>query len=101
TLYRLNSMVKFLRFFVVFSILFSSGLKAQDLLVSGGNSVSTIICANGFVFTWGNNAGGPDYAPVLGILGVGSTNTLEPFPKKVIFPTNDPYFTSISSGITV
>ncbi len=94
-------MVKFVRFFVVFSILFSSGLKAQDLLVSGGNTVSTIICANGFVFTWGNNAGGPDYAPVLGTLGVGSTNTLEPFPKKVIFPTNDPYFTSINSGITV
>ncbi|WP_045465702.1 T9SS C-terminal target domain-containing protein [Sporocytophaga myxococcoides] len=94
-------MVKFVRFFIVLSILFSSGLKAQDLLVSGGNTVSTIICANGFVFTWGNNAGGSNNAPILGILGVGSTNTIESFPKKVIFPTNDPYFTSINSGITV
>ncbi|WP_293894416.1 gliding motility-associated C-terminal domain-containing protein [Sporocytophaga sp.] len=83
------------------SILFSSGLKAQDLLVSGGNTVSTIICSNGFVFTWGNNKAGPTGGEVLGILGGGTTNAIESSPVKVIFPTNDPYFNSINSGITV
>lgn len=94
-------MVKFVRFFIVLSILFSSGLKAQDLLVSGGNTVSTIICSNGFVFTWGNNKAGPTGGEVTGILGGGTTNAIESSPVQVKFPTNDPYFNSISSGITV
>ncbi len=95
-------MVRFTRLFISLAILFfSQVIKAQDLLVSGGNTVSTIICANGFVFTWGNNSGGPNHAPVLGVLGVGSTNAIEPLPLKVLFPTNDPYFLSLASGITV
>ncbi len=66
---------------------------AQDLLVSGGNNVSTIICANGFVYTWGNNTGG--------LLGNGSGAANVTSPLVVNFPTTDPYFNSISTSITI
>ena len=78
---------------VVLLIFGSLKSKAQDLLVSGGNGVSTIICANGFVYTWGINTGG--------LLGNGSGAANVTSPLVVNFPTTDPYFTSISTSITV
>ena len=91
-----------LSFLIAVLLTFWSGKTfSQDLLVSGGNTVSTIICANGFVFTWGNNVAGPSGSTVTGILGNGSTNGSENTPLKVNFPTTDPYFNSLSTGITI
>ncbi|MFN3402508.1 MAG: gliding motility-associated C-terminal domain-containing protein [Cytophagaceae bacterium] len=89
------------RFLLVFLMLVFGGLaKAQDLLISGGNNVSTIICSNGFVYTWGNNTAGSGASTVTGTLGNGSAAAFVPSPLQVTFPA-DPYFTSLGTGITV
>jgi gliding motility-associated-like protein len=77
----------------------SAKLVAQDLLISGGNTISSIICANGNVYAWGKNTQGTP--SVTGTLGTGSAAAQLNSPQAVNFPTTDPYFNSISLGITV
>ena len=52
----MNTKLLFLAYFVY---VLSLSLQGQNLTISGGNSVSTMICANGAVFAWGNNKMGP------------------------------------------
>ncbi|MCU0428705.1 MAG: gliding motility-associated C-terminal domain-containing protein [Cytophagaceae bacterium] len=79
---------------IFFIILFfrNHDIFCQDLLVSGGNNVSAIICANGFVYTWGDNSNDQ-----LGN-GAAAANVLSPL--AVTFPA-DAYFTSLLEGITI
>lgn len=84
---------------VVLCIFTYGKLFSQDLLISGGNTVSSVICANGFVYTWGKNSQGTP--SVTGTLGNGSTAAQVNSPAKVNFPTDDPYFVALGQGITV
>jgi alpha-tubulin suppressor-like RCC1 family protein len=63
---------------------------AQDARITGGNSISGMICSNGDVYTWGKNDAG-----LMGSLGNGSASTPVTSPLKVLFPTNDPYFSTV------
>ncbi|SFY03963.1 RCC1 domain-containing protein, partial [Cytophaga hutchinsonii] len=77
----------------VISLLATVQVKAQDLLISGGYAYSTAICANGNVYSWGqNNAGTPS---IKGTLGIGSATDPILSPTRVLFPTNDPYFSGV------
>lgn len=62
----------------------------KDLVISGGNSVSSLVCSNNKVFTWGNNEGTAGGNTVRGMLGTG--NTTDAFitvPTEVVgFPPN-------------
>ncbi|MFN3404315.1 MAG: T9SS type A sorting domain-containing protein [Cytophagaceae bacterium] len=71
-------------------LLFCSNLYGQDARISGGNNVSAMICSNGDVYTWGNNAAG-----LMGSLGNGAGYSPVTSPMKVLFPTNDPYFSTV------
>ena len=57
----------------IITIMTTSKLFAQDLTISGGNTVSAMICGNGAVYTWGNTVGGLSGSPVNGLLGTGNT----------------------------
>ena len=56
----------------------------KDLTISGGNAVSSMVCSNQIVYVCGLNT----VTSGTGVLGVGSTNTLESSWKQVIFPNN-------------
>ena len=75
-------------FLFVALIVFTIYSNAQDLTISGGNSVSTMICSNGAVFTWGNNAMGPAGNKTKGALGTGNTpeTTIQAL-EKVLLPS--------------
>ncbi|WMJ73887.1 gliding motility-associated C-terminal domain-containing protein [Cytophagaceae bacterium ABcell3] len=62
---------------------------SQNVTISGGNTVSTIMCANGFMYTWGDNAGGR-LGNASGDLIVNQITE----DARVQFPDDDPYFTS-------
>jgi len=66
----MNTKLLFFAYFVC-ALIFQ--VQAQNLTISGGNSVSTMICANGAVFAWGNNKMGPNGSEILGALGTGNT----------------------------
>ena len=55
----------------------------KDLLYSGGNCVSSMVCDNGNVFVWGRNHAGSNY----GMLGTG-----DPSADKLTTMTMVPYF---------
>ncbi|WMJ75150.1 gliding motility-associated C-terminal domain-containing protein [Cytophagaceae bacterium ABcell3] len=80
-------------FLVAFCSILINESYAQNLRISGGNTVSTALCADGKMFTWGLNTGGQ--------LGHDESNadgyTLAP--EEVEFPANDPYFDYLNSGI--
>ena len=66
----------------------STRLFAQDLTISGGNTVSAMICSNGAVYTWGSNVGGPSGSPIKGLLGTGNTSASQlNVPTLVPLPT--------------
>jgi len=80
----MNTKLLVLAFFVY---VLSLSLQGQNLTISGGNSVSTMICANGAVFAWGNNKMGPNGSEILGALGTGDvTSTIITTPKQVVMP---------------
>ena len=65
---------------IFLSILLFAGIastitvKAQDLTISGGNCISTMICANGNVFAWGSNSWTVNNSQTYyGSLGTGNT----------------------------
>ncbi|MFO7868277.1 MAG: hypothetical protein R6U95_03140, partial [Bacteroidales bacterium] len=75
------------RFFSVFVIVFLAVISAfsqKDLVISGGNSVSSFVCNNRKVYAWGNNK--TDMGT--GLLGTGGTNDYYSEPEPVIFPIN-------------
>lgn len=45
-------------FWISFILGISNLLAQKELVISGGNSVSSLVCANRKVYVWGNNAGG-------------------------------------------
>ena len=74
---------------IVFSALLggmlSSNVNAQkELIISGGNSVSSFVCANRKAFTWGNNTN----ALGTGLLGNGSSSAIVNHPTAVAIPGN-------------
>ncbi|WMJ73885.1 gliding motility-associated C-terminal domain-containing protein [Cytophagaceae bacterium ABcell3] len=77
---------------VLLSASITSGY-TQNLHISGGNTVSTIMCTNGFMYTWGDNTGER--------LGHDGPQPYTTSPRQVLFPTNDPYFNSLGRGIEV
>lgn len=96
---------------VLLGTFFLSNIYAQDLTISGGNTVSAVICANGKVFTWGSNQGGTN-GSITGTLGTGNTTDATinnpsidanstAGRAEVQFPTTDPFFNSLGSSITV
>ena len=63
--------------------LFLSDLYAQrDLVISVGNNVSSFVCNNRKVYTWGNNK----TTAGTGILGSGGTADFYNTPQPVTFP---------------
>lgn len=63
----------------------SSNVSAQaDLIISGGNSVSSFVCANRRAYTWGNNTN----TLGTGLLGNGSTAPIVNTPTAVTIPGN-------------
>lgn len=67
----------------LFFVAFSFPAQAQkELVISGGNSVSSFVCVNRKVYTWGNNKSNLG----IGILGVGKTDTLISSPTLVTIP---------------
>src|ERR1035437_4209560 len=78
----LNKIKIFICAIVIFS---NTNLLAQkDLVISGGNSVSSFVCANQVVYVWGNNGSGAG----IGILGTGGASTIYSTPQKVTFPND-------------
>ena len=75
---------------LVGSLTMALGLFAQaDLVYSGGNCVSSMVCDNGNVFVWGRNKSGSN----VGLLGTGKTA------EKLTTMTMVPYF--FQNNITV
>jgi alpha-tubulin suppressor-like RCC1 family protein len=61
----------------------SSNVSAQaDLIISGGNNVSSFVCANRKAYTWGNNTN----TLGTGLLGNGSTAAIVNTPTAVAIP---------------
>lgn len=56
----------------------------KDLLISGGNTVSSLVCSNSIVYTTGGNK----TQNGTGVLGVGSSAEKEDTWKKVDFPAD-------------
>ena len=56
----------------------------KDVVISGGSSVSSFVCINKKVYTWGNNKN----LRGTGILGNGSTTDIVNTPTPVTFPDN-------------
>ncbi|MFN8436489.1 MAG: T9SS type A sorting domain-containing protein [Cytophagales bacterium] len=59
-----NVITKFFFKTLIFMITMNEILAQKELVISGGNTVSSLVCANRNVFVWGNNTGGQ-----LGITG--------------------------------
>ncbi|MCR4800046.1 MAG: hypothetical protein K5860_06025, partial [Bacteroidales bacterium] len=56
----------------------------KELTISGGNSVSAMVCQNSVLYVWGSNKN----ESTTGLLGVSSTAAYEPTPKEVTFFTS-------------
>ncbi|MFL5730390.1 MAG: T9SS type A sorting domain-containing protein [Cytophagaceae bacterium] len=73
-------------------LLITYAAHSQDARITGGNSISGMICSNGDVYTWGKNDAG-----LTGSLGNGSAAATVTSPAKVLFPATDPYFSTVLS----
>ncbi|MBR3981371.1 MAG: hypothetical protein IKJ98_09445, partial [Bacteroidales bacterium] len=67
----------------------------KELTISGGNSVSAMVCQNSVLYVWGSNKN----ESTTGLLGVSSTAAYEPMPKEVTFFTSqDIYIQQVNCG---
>ena len=82
--------------FLVGSLCIATSLFAQkELTISGGNSVSAMVCQNSVLYVWGNNKLGTN----TGVLGVGSSDAYEEYPTEVTyFTSKDIYIQQVSCG---
>ncbi|MDA3883372.1 MAG: hypothetical protein PF481_08795, partial [Bacteroidales bacterium] len=76
---------RFLLVFITAVMSVISAFSQRDLVISGGNSVSSFVCNNRKVYTWGNNS---TTEQGTGLLGTGGTANLYSTPQAVTFPIN-------------
>src|SRR5690554_233358 len=75
---------RFLLVFITAVISVISAFPQRDLVISGGNSVSSFVCNNRKVYTWGNNKTNAG----TGLLGTGGAADYYSSPQAVTFPIN-------------
>ena len=79
--------ILFLGFLLMFAI---SSFSQKELVISGGSSVSSLVCSNNFVFVTGaNEKGNCGASNCSGTLGVGSSASKVSEWTQVIFPNNE------------
>jgi alpha-tubulin suppressor-like RCC1 family protein len=78
-----------------FLLIFTDVYSQKDLVISGGNTVSSFVCNNKKVYAWGSNQGTVGGVTTTGLLGVETTtgsgtlntsSTMVTSPAAVIFP---------------
>lgn len=79
--------ILFLSFLLMFAV---SSFSQKELVISGGSSVSSLVCSNNFVFVTGaNEKGNCGASNCAGTLGVGSSASKVSEWTQVIFPNNE------------
>jgi len=77
-------MLKHLLLSLLFLVEASISFAQKDVIISGGNSVSSMVCANRKVYVWGNNS----TTTGAGLLGTGGKASFYNTPQPVTIPGN-------------